>query len=134
VQPHWFWSLQVQVVALPQSAAPVAIEHSFVQKNVLGSPKLEHSPAWPLLPQSSSLAQNLPTPSSLPVSPGLPHVEANASMVGAGAASGAWGVLAPPHAATTIAIITALIAMHASGRRATFVGTPPAIRSPARDS
>jgi hypothetical protein len=88
VQPHWLELLHVQVVLVPQSAAPVAAEQNFVQKNVVESPRFEHSPAEPLLSQSFKVAQNLPTPSSLPVSPGLPHVDANASTAGV-AASGA---------------------------------------------
>jgi hypothetical protein len=85
------------------------IAHVFVQKCVVGSPIVEHSFAdWVLL-QSERLAQNFPMPSSLPVSPGLPHVELNAS----GAASGFDSPPPPPQAAsitTKVAISCALIA------------------------
>jgi hypothetical protein len=64
----------------PFPQAPVEpIEHVFVQKCVAGSPRLEHNGALEVEEQSLSDAQNLPTPRSLPVSPGKPQSESYAS-------------------------------------------------------
>jgi hypothetical protein len=55
-----------------------------VQKWVIGLPRLEHSGAICVVEQSFCDAQNLPIPSSLPVSPGLPHRLWNASIAASG--------------------------------------------------
>jgi hypothetical protein len=93
VHPHWLLALHVQVAAVPHASVD-PIGHVFVQKCVVGSPSDEHSFAATVLLQSERLAQNLPIPISLPVSPGLPQIELNAS----GAASGIDVPPPPPHA------------------------------------
>jgi hypothetical protein len=103
VQPHWLLELHSHVVAVPHdvSAEPV---HVCVQKCVVGSPRSEHSFALPVLEQSEIDAQNLPTPCSLPRSPGLPQVDENASI----AASGFLGVeelLPQAHAAASTQVM-----------------------------
>ena len=61
---------------VPQNPAGEVCVHWNVQKNefMLGSdgslPRSEHSVAMLFEPQSSRVWQNLPTPSSLPTSPG----------------------------------------------------------------
>jgi hypothetical protein len=83
------------------------LEHVCVQKWVVGSPSDEQSVDDMLPEQSERLAQYLPTPWSLPVSPGLPHVDIDASA--AGGASGVFGSELPPHA--TVTAMTAEIAV-----------------------
>lgn len=79
----------------------------FVQKCVVGSPSDEHSVADMLPEQSERLAQNFPTPTSLPVSPGMPHVDGNASTLAA--ASGVFLVESLlPHAIVTTAAMAAI--------------------------
>ena len=71
--------------------------HVFVQKNVVESPAIEHSGAAGVIAQSPKPVQNFPIPSSLPMSPGSPHVEKNASTVDF--ASGFFALLLLLHAA-----------------------------------
>jgi hypothetical protein len=71
VHPHWLLALHVHVVFVPHVAmSDPAIVHVRVQKCVVGSPIDEHRCATGVSEQSLSDAQNLPIPSSLPVSPG----------------------------------------------------------------
>jgi hypothetical protein len=67
-------------------------EQVVVQKWVVVSPRIEHSVALMFPEQSESTWQNFPMPFSLPVSPGWPHVEKNASTA---FASGCDGELLP---------------------------------------
>ena len=85
-----------------------------MQKCVVASPIVEHSFALVVLLQSDKLPQNLPTPISLPRSPGMPQIELNAS----GAASGAAVPPPPPHAPshTTMVISSPLIGAYSRPR------------------
>ena len=127
MQPHWLLLLHVQVAPVPQSVVEPFVQN-FVQKWVVSSPRFEHSPAEPLFEQSFKVAQNFPTPSSFPTSPGLPHVDANAStpLVGASitvpgfasiaafaAASGFCGVELEPHAAASASAMIAILIVRA---------------------
>ena len=77
-----------------------------VQKCVVLSPTIEHNVAIWLPRQSSSVVQNLPTPLSLPVSPGCPHADVKASII---FASGLDGDLLLLHAAATASAMTRMM-------------------------
>ena len=123
VQPHSLELLQVQVAFIPQFAAwqleppPVHVQ-VVVQKCVVLSPTIEHNVASWLPRQSSSVVQNFPTPLSLPVSPGWPHADWNAST----AASAFAGDLLLLHAAM-IATATTMMMMTIRFRMPKSAGT-----------
>jgi hypothetical protein len=99
--------LQVQLAFIPHAVAvqvalePAAQAHVVVQKCVVLSPMIEHSVADMLFSQSDNCVQNFPTPLSLPVSPGSPHADWNAST--ASGASGFFALLLLLHAASASA-------------------------------
>ena len=99
MQPHWLDELHVHSAPVPHASVE-PIGHVFVQKCVSGSPRLEQSGALCVEPQSEIDAQYLPTPSSLPMSPGLPHFDGGVS----GIASGVFPSSPPPQPITSNAM------------------------------
>jgi hypothetical protein len=103
VQPHWLLELHSQVAPEPHWVAEPVAEHVVVQKCVVASPNDEHSGAFAVCEQSLKELQYAPMPISLPVSPGCPQVEVDASTAPCAASGGvvSLGFVLDEHPANT---------------------------------